>query len=254
MSGQRKVVIITGAARGIGRAAVARFAAAGYDIVATDLPGAPWDNLDVAVGDQSLATIEADVASADDWVSVIDLCEERFGRLDALFNNAGVEGPISTIVEYPDDEFDRVLSINVRGTFLGIKHAAPLMIRSGGGAIVNNSSIAGLGGGARIAGYAASKHAVVGLTRSAALELAPSVRVNAVCPSPTDTRMMWDLRDRMDGTMSDVDFERAFTNDTPMGRFARPEEIADVAVFLASDAASYLTGCVVPVDGGTTAK
>lgn len=231
-----------------------RFAAAGYDIVATDLPGAPWDGLDASAREGTVVTIGADVAVVDDWVAVIDACAQQFGRLDALFNNAGIEGPISKITEYPDEEFDRIMAINVRGTFLGIKHAAALMTRSGGGAIVNNSSIAGLGGGARIAGYAASKHAVLGLTRSAALELAPTIRVNAVCPSPTDTRMMWDLRDRMGGTMSDADFERAFTNDTPMGRFARPEEVADVAVFLASDAASFLTGCVVPVDGGATAK
>lgn len=254
MSAERPVVIVTGAARGIGRAAVERFADAGYDIVATDLPGAPFDDLDDAARFTTIERVDADVASADDWARVIERCDARFGRLDALFNNAGIEGPAAPIAEYPDDEFDRIMAINVRGVFLGIKHAAPLMLRSGGGAIVNNSSIVGLGGGARIAGYAASKHAVIGLTRSAAIEFAGTIRVNAICPSPTGTRMMWDLRDRIGGDMSEADFERAFTGDTPMGRFAEPREMADVVVFLASDAASYVTGAILPVDGGTTAK
>ena len=250
----RPVAIITGAARGIGLSAVGRFSAAGYDVVAVDLEGAPFDDLPAVAADgPSILPVHGDVSSDEDWTHVIDVCRDRFGRLDALFNNAGIEGALVPMTSYPLDEFDRVMAINVRGVFLGMRHAIELMRQTGGGSIINNASNMGVRGSANIIGYSASKHAVVGLTRSAAIELAPTIRVNAVCPSPTNTRMMWDMHDRFAADTSDEDFERAFTATTPMGRFAEADEIADAALFLAGPNSSFITGAILPVDGGNTA-
>lgn len=250
----RPVVIITGAARGIGLAAVGRFVDAGYDVVAVDLPGAPFDELPtVADGGPSIHTVTGDVSSDDDWAHVIAECRDRFARLDALFNNAGIEGALGSMTDYPLAEFDRVMAINVRGVFLGMRHAVELMRETGGGSIINNASNMGVKGSANIIGYSASKHAVVGLTRSAAIELAPMIRVNAVCPSPTNTRMMWDMHDRIAADTTPDDFEQAFTATTPMGRFAEADEIADAVLFLAGSHSSFVTGAILPVDGGNTA-
>jgi NAD(P)-dependent dehydrogenase (short-subunit alcohol dehydrogenase family) len=197
--------------------------------------------------------VHGDVSSDEDWAHVIAVCRDRFARLDVLFNNAGIEGALGSMLDYPLAEFDRVMAINVRGVFLGMRHAVELMRECGGGSIINNASNMGVKGSANIIGYSASKHAVVGLTRSAAIELAPTIRVNAVCPSPTNTRMMWDIHDRVAANTSDDDFERAFTATTPMGRFAEAGEIADAALFLAGDQASFITGAILPVDGGNTA-
>jgi NAD(P)-dependent dehydrogenase (short-subunit alcohol dehydrogenase family) len=250
----RPVALVTGAARGIGLAAVGRFADAGYDVVAVDLEGAPFGDLPAADGDgPNVHGVGADVSSDDDWRRIIAECRDRFGRLDVLFNNAGVEGALGSMTSYPLAEFDRVMAINVRGVFLGMRHAVGPMHATGGGSIINNASIVGLKGGANMIGYSASKHAVVGLTRCAAIELAPSIRVNAVCPSPTHTRMMWDMHDRVAADTSAEDFEHAFTATTPMGRFADADEIADAVLFLADGRSSFITGAILPVDGGNTA-
>lgn len=245
-----RVAIITGAARGIGLATVHRLAEDGHDIVAVDLDGAPFDEMAPTAGVE-LLTVAGDVSSESDWERIVGSCIDRFGRLDVLFNNAGIEGPFATTTSYPTDEFDRVMSVNVRGTFLGIKHAAPAM--GPGGSIINNASIVGYRGAPRIVGYAASKHAVIGITRTAAMELAPDIRVNAVCPSPTATRMVWKIHDHTGGEGSREEFEDRFSSNTPMRRFARPSEIADAVAYLAGPQSSYVTGVELPVDGGTTA-
>jgi NAD(P)-dependent dehydrogenase (short-subunit alcohol dehydrogenase family) len=250
----RPVVIITGAARGIGLAAVGRFLDAGYDVLAVDLLGAPFEDLPaVTDGGPSIQTVNGDVSSDQDWERVITVCRDRFGRLDALFNNAGIEGALGSMLDYPLEEFDRVMAINVRGVFLGMRHTVEFMRETGGGSIINNASNMGVRGSANIIGYSASKHAVVGLTRSAAIELAPTIRVNAVCPSPTNTRMMWDMHDRVAADTTDDEFERAFTATTPMGRFAEADEIADAVLYLAGSHSSFVTGAILPVDGGNTA-
>lgn len=247
------VAIVTGGADGIGLAAVQGLAAAGMHVVAVDLPEVPFDRVDEA--NQGSATdvvgFGGDVTSAADWTRCIDTCRERFGRVDVLFNNAGIGGAISSVADFPDDSFDEVMAVNVRGVYLGMKHVAPVMIEQGAGSIINNASISGMQGSPRMIAYAASKHAVIGLTRSAAMDFAPTIRVNAVCPAPTATGMMAGLQETL-GIEDDSQFQQVFTANTPLGRFADATEIAAVVVFLASTASSFMTGAIIPVDGGAT--
>lgn len=250
-----QVAIVTGGAAGIGLAAVDALAKAEFHVVAMDLAGAPASGIE-AVADAASTTVisvAGDVTSADDWSAVVTACREQFGRVDVLFNNAGIGGAISSLVDFPDESFEAVMAVNVRGVYLGMKHVAPVMLEQGRGSIINNASISGMQGSPRMSAYAASKHAVVGLTRSAAMEFAPIIRVNAVCPSPTETPMMEDLQKTL-GIEDDDEFRRIFTGDTPFGRFATAAEIANVVVFLAGDQSSFMTGAIVPVDGGATAS
>jgi len=186
-----KVAVITGAAGGIGRAAVARFAQEGANIVVVDLPGTALDEA-VAEAEASgvrAVAVPADVTRSADVERYVAAARDRFGRIDAFFNNAGIEGWIGPMLNYPEDQFDRVLAVNVKGVWLGMKYVAPVMA-AGGGVIVNTASVAGLSGTPGIFAYGASKHAVVGMTKTAALELAPMrIRVCAVCPSPIETRI-----------------------------------------------------------------
>ena len=251
-----RVVIITGAAGGIGRAAVRRFASEGAKIVAVDLAGSDLDGTVAAVAGAGAAitTVTADVRSDSDVATYVAKALDAYGRVDALFNNAGIEGPIASLVDCPADGFDRVMDVNVRGVWLGIKHAGPAIAASGGGAIVNTASMLGLSGIAQMGAYVASKHAVIGLTRTAALEFAPlGVRVNAVAPAPVDTRM---IRSIEEGFNPDdpSGVREIIESKVPLERYATPEEIAAVAAFLCSDDATYMTGTVVPIDGGTQAS
>jgi NAD(P)-dependent dehydrogenase (short-subunit alcohol dehydrogenase family) len=197
-------------------------------------------------------TFEGDVGTTDDWVRAVQATQERFGGLDILVNNAGVSGDIGPLVDYDDDMFDHVMRVNARGVYLGLKHGARAM-QAKGGAIVNLSSVSGLGGGRYTVAYTASKHAVIGMTKLAAAELAPrNIRVNAVCPAPTATEMMFE----MERTQSPRDPElvrRALTRIIPLGRYGEPDEIAAAVCFLASDAASFISGVALPVDGGLKA-
>lgn len=242
-----KTVIVTGAAGGIGRGAVERFSAEGANVVAVDRPGANFAGIEKAVGTE-LVLVEADVTIEGDVARYVDQARNRFGKIDALFNNAGIEGPIGSLTRVSVDDFDRVMAVNVRGVFLGLKHVAPAM--TGGGAIVNTSSVAGLTASASMSPYGASKWAVISLTKSAAIEFAPmKIRVNAICPGPIETPMMRSI----EAARSPDDPQKAYdrmAGGNPSKRYGTPAEIAGLVAYLCSDEASYITGGVHAIDGG----
>jgi NAD(P)-dependent dehydrogenase (short-subunit alcohol dehydrogenase family) len=199
------------------------------------------------VGAADVAFMEIDVRRESDIRAVIELATNRFKRIEIAINNAGVETRLGPVQESSDEEFERIMGVNVRGTWLGLKHEIRHMLQHGGGSIVNTSSTAGVAGIAGVALYTASKHAIVGLTKSAALELASSnIRVNAVAPGPVRTGL---LSRMLDGKVS---IEQIAAR-VPMARVSEPSEIAEAIVWLASEAASYVTGHTLIVDGGLTA-
>ncbi len=251
-----KVVVITGAAGGIGRASAVRFAVEGAAIVAVDLAEQALEGTVAAVEDAGgrALGVAADVTDASQVEGYVRAGVEEFGGIDVLFNNAGTEGTLTTLEEYPEDTFDQVIDVNLKGVWLGMRYAADALRQRGGGAIVNTASIAGLMGTPGLIAYGASKHAVVGMTKTAALELAPAgIRVNAVCPSPIETRMMRSIEARISPDDPEA-AKKTTTKQLPLGRYGEPEEVADLVVFLCSDQASYINGSIIPIDGGRTAR
>jgi NAD(P)-dependent dehydrogenase (short-subunit alcohol dehydrogenase family) len=245
-------VIVTGGGGGIGRETCLGVAAHGARVLVVDVDGARAQetvNAVSAAGGEASAVV-ADVTDEGAVAGYVRACEERYGGVDGFFNNAGYEGVIRPLAEYPLDDFERVFAINVRGVFLGLRAVIPAMLRRGGGAIVNVSSQAGLRGVANLSAYSASKHAVIGLSRAAALETArDNIRVNCVCPGPTATRMMDAIEQTVRAGGGDPS---RFVERIPVGRYGEPGEIAAVVVWLLVDAPAFLTGAVVPVDGGMT--
>ena len=251
---QDRVIIITGAASGIGLATVDLFLTNGAKVVAFDNNDDGLNRTFEGRARGQLVCIAGDVANSANWKRAIDMADTEYGGVDLLFNNAGISGPLSSILTYPEADFDRVLAVNVRGVFLGIQHVGAVMKARGKGVIVNTSSIVGFTGGRNIHAYTASKHAVIGLTKSAAVELAPfNIRVNAVCPSPTATEMMFKLE--RDLAPDDPESIRAaFAANSPMNRYGEPAEVAGAVAWLCSDSASYVTGVALPIDGGMVAR
>jgi NAD(P)-dependent dehydrogenase (short-subunit alcohol dehydrogenase family) len=250
-----KVAIVTGASGGIGRATARRLAAEGASLLLADLAGPGLEEAArAAQAAAGVATLAVDVSREEDVKRMVETAVARFGGLDLLVNNAGIEGVVAPIEEYPVEAFDRVLAVNARGVFLGVKHAAPALKRRGGGAIVNVASVAGLTGDPNVVAYIASKHAVIGITRSAALALGPHrVRVNSVCPAPIETRMMRSLEAGMGGGERGAELvKKSISERVPLGRYGEPDEVAALIAFLGSDDASYVNGSQYTIDGGMT--
>jgi NAD(P)-dependent dehydrogenase (short-subunit alcohol dehydrogenase family) len=244
-----KVVVITGAARGIGAAAAHLFAGEGATLMLADVIAAPLQAVAAMIGDKA-AYHMTDVSDEAAVKSLVDVTVARHGRIDAALLNAGIEGQTKAIVDYPADVFDKVMAVNVRGVWLGLKYVMQAM-DARGGSIVITSSTSGIRATPHMSAYTASKHAVIGLMRSAAIEGAPKkIRVNTVNPSPIDTPMMTAIEQmRGVGGRNDQPLARA----TPLGRYGTPAEVAQLMLFLASDESSFCTGGVYMVDGGVSA-
>jgi NAD(P)-dependent dehydrogenase (short-subunit alcohol dehydrogenase family) len=244
---QGKVALVTGAGSGIGRATALAFAGAGAQVVAADVAteGGEATVALIRTAGGEATFIRADVARADEVLALVSGTVARYGRLDYAHNNAGIFGArVAIFIDYPDEAFDEVIAVNLRGIWLCMKAELRQMLAQGAGAIVNTSSVYGLVGGGTSAAYVASKHGVVGLTKAAALQhAAAGIRVNAVCPGVIDTPMV-------SSPAALVDSARVY----PLGRVGTPDEVAQLVVWLCSDAAAFVTGAAIPVDGGYVAQ
>jgi NAD(P)-dependent dehydrogenase (short-subunit alcohol dehydrogenase family) len=248
-----KVALVTGGGSGIGRAAALAFAKEGAKVVVADLSvqgGEDTVRL-IREGRGDALFVKCDVSNSSEVEAMIQRTEEVFAGLDYAFNNAGIGGQLTSLPNYEEAIWDKVIGINLKGVWLCMKYEVPEMLKRGGGAIVNTSSVAGLVGHPDPA-YTASKHGVAGLTKTVALEYAKTgIRVNAICPGGVDTPLLDRLFDLMP---AGADARKALLDMHPVGRFAAPEEIAATVMFLCSDAASFMTGSVISVDGGWTAQ
>ncbi len=254
-----KVAVITGATGGIGRAASRLFADEGARVALVDLDEGELRELAQSLGEDRASYSVADVTDTGQSKGYIDSAVNRWGGVDVLLANAGIEGTLATIPDYPIEVFDRVMAVNVRGVMLGIKYAVPAMRERGGGSIVITSSTAGIGGAAEMSAYNTSKHAVIGMMRCAALECAPQgIRVNTVNPAPIETRMMRSIEEQRAAALDDADvtletMKRTYVERIPLRRYGNPEEVARMMLFLSSDESSFCTGGVYMVDGGRSA-
>jgi NAD(P)-dependent dehydrogenase (short-subunit alcohol dehydrogenase family) len=246
-----KVALVTGGSSGIGRASVELFAREGAAVVAADVLDEAGQCLvdELAKQGASVSYVHADVSRESDVAAMVHLALSRYGRLDVLFNNAGVEGEQAPTADATIENWDRVIGINLKGVFLGLKYGIEAMLQHGGGSIINNASVAGLVGFPGIPAYCASKGGIVQLTRTAALEYATqNVRVNCLCPGVIDTPMI----ERF--THGQPELAAQLTATEPVGRVGRAGEVAELALFLASDRSSFVTGAIIPVDGGFVAR
>jgi NAD(P)-dependent dehydrogenase (short-subunit alcohol dehydrogenase family) len=250
-----KVALITGGGGGIGRAAALAFAKAGAKIVVVDRDAAAGEATAGIIRQQGgeARFIAADVTKSADVANYVKGTLDAYGKIDVFFNNAGIEGALAHTADYDEAMFDQVIGVNVKGVFLGLRHVLPVLIKQQSGAVVNTASVAGLVATPGMPAYVASKHAVIGLTKTAAGEVArQGVRVNAVCPGPVDTRMIHSL-EKMISPDDPDSVNRRYQSAIPSGRYTTPEEIANIVLFLSSDLASNITGAQYVVDGGRTA-
>lgn len=245
-----KTAIVTGGAGTIGLAVVERFLEEGARVALVDADAEAVAAAADRFGDAYLCVLTADVTREEDVIGYVNAACERFGAVDVFFNNAGVAGPVAPMAELAVADFDRVMAVNVRGVFLGLKHVVPAMADEG--SVIVTSSVAGLRGAAGVAAYCASKHAVMGLVATAAIEFAPRrIRVNAINPGPVEGPMMRGLEagrlpDKADAARS------AIAKRMKLGRYLQPDEVADLVVFLASDESRMITGRAHAIDAGMT--
>ena len=246
-----KVAIVTGASAGIGRAAAFALAAQGAKVVVADVDVTRGEQVASDINDKggTAVFVRADVSDDTSVAALVAETVAQFGGLDVAFNNAGIEGTPAPTAECTPENWQRTLAVNLTGVWSCMRHEIPRMLERGGGSIVNMSSVAGLVGFATTPAYTASKHGVVGLTKTAALDYAEQgIRVNAVCPGVIDTEMV----ERFTGGQPEA--EAAMVATEPVGRLGRPEEIADTVVWLCSDRSSFVTGQAIAVDGGFVAR
>jgi NAD(P)-dependent dehydrogenase (short-subunit alcohol dehydrogenase family) len=253
---ENKIALVTGAGSGIGRQTALVMAREGAAVVVSDVNEEGGhetvDMVSQAGGEAHF--IAADVSQESEVAALVDGTVARYGRLDCAHNNAGIGGPLVPLADYPTDEFDRVLSVNLRGVFLSMRYQLAHMLPRGAGSIVNTASTFGLVAFPQAPGYVATKHAVVGLTKAGAIENAASgIRINAVCPGAIRTPMVEGQAETLSPGAPDVIFEQLNAL-APIGRLGEPQEIGEAVAWLSSDAASFVTGTAMVVDGGWTAR
>lgn len=246
-----KVVLITGGTGGIGEVTAKLFLEEGAKVAIVGTNDEKLEKAKSELGD--VLTIRADVSKEEDVKNYVEKTVEKFGKIDIFFNNAGIEGKVKPLENQTVEDFKNVLDVNVIGVFLGLKYVVPVMRKNGGGSIINTSSVAGLMGSPGVMPYIASKHAVIGITKTAALEVAKdNIRVNSVHPSPVETRMMRSLEAGFNPEDANAAKEQQAAM-IPLGRYAEPEEIAKLVLFLGSDDSEFITGSQYVIDGGLLA-
>ena len=234
-------------------AAGQRFVAEGADVLLVDLDEAALTAACQDIGSNKVSYFVGDVTKAEDNHAMVALATERYGGVDTFLANAGIEGDVASILDYDESRFDQVMAVNVKGPFLGLKAVIPALTERGGGSIIITSSVAGIRGAPGVTPYVTSKHAVIGMMKSAAKEVAAqNIRVNTVNPSPVETRMMRSLEEGM-APGAAASAKAAMEASIPLGRYAEPEDIANIMLFLASDDSSFVTGSVYMADGGSVA-
>lgn len=254
-SGQ--VAIVTGAGGGIGRAVSLALSDVGAKVLLVDLSKESGQETEAQIlkrGGTALF-VSADVSQVQDVEAYVKVALDTWGQIDIFINNAAWQGEISSLINYPVEMFDKVMAINVRGVFLGLKYVLPAMIKQGKGAVINTASLGAYVGTRNLGPYTASKHAVLGLTKTAALEVArKGVRVNAVCPGPVDTEMLRLIEsEQAQGQLTATQLREQRAASIPDGRYADPAEVANLMLYLASDYASHVTGQGVQINGGSHA-
>ena len=249
----QKRVLITGGAGDIGRATARQFLDAGATVLLTDLKEEALDKVKQELDSDRCHVFAADVTKPADVQAYVQAASDKLGGIDVFFNNAGIEGPVSPIGDYANEDFQQVIDVNVLGVWYGLKYVMAAMQKQGmGGSIIITSSVAGQGGSPGVAAYVTSKHAVIGLMKVAALEGGESgIRVNTVHPSPVEGRMMDSLEQ---GMGEEKDVEELLKQQIPLGRYAEQKDVANLVLFLASDSSAFLTGGQFNVDGGMSAK
>ena len=245
---ENKVALITGGAGSIGKITARLFLDEGAKVVLVDLKDDALQKAAEELGSENVLTCAANVTRSEDVKNYVARAVEAFGKIDVFFNNAGIEGVVKPIIEYPNEKFDQVMAVNVRGVWLGCKYALPQM--NDGGSIIITSSVSGINGSLDVSAYITSKHAVVGTMRAVSLEAAPRrIRVNTIHPSPVDNRMMRSLEEGF--SPGDAESAKKQLESTiPLGRYAEPREIAQLVLWLASDESKFITGTTQVIDGG----